>query len=113
MSRFLEHLAEVLNLRPPPAPKRSCEFCGGVRCFGACGAGEAPGRLLSFSGRIVIDGDDSGYVVCDDGMKVTFRRGSPVEAALLRVSAVNNACQIVARVGAGALPEILEIILVK
>ena len=113
MNRFLEHLSEMLNLRPPPVPKRNCEFCGGVRCIGACGVRDVPGRLLSFSGRIVFDGDEFGHVVGDDGVKLKFRRGSPAEMAFLQVNAPNNNYRIVARVGEGASPEILEIIAIE
>ena len=113
MSSFLVHLSEMLNLRPPPAPKRSCEFCGGVRCFGACGARDAPGCLLSFSGRIVIDGNEFGHVVGEDGLKLTFRRGSSVGMALQQVGAANRSYRIIARVGEGASPEILEVLSVE
>ena len=113
MSSFLVHLSEMLNLRPPPAPQRSCEFCGGVRCFGACGARDVQGRLLSFSGRIVLDGNEFGHVVGDDGLKLTFRRGSSVEMALQQVGAANRSYRIIARVGEGASPEILEVLSVE
>ena len=113
MSSFLVHLSEMLNLRPPPAPQRSCEFCGGVRCFGACGARDVQGRLLSFSGRIVIDGNEFGHVVGEDGLKLTFRRGSSVGMALQQVGAANRSYRIIARVGEGASPEILEVLSVE
>ena len=113
MNRFLEHLSEMLNLRPPPAPKRNCEFCGGVRCIGACGARDVPGRLLSFSGRIVFDDDDFGHVVGEDGVKLRFRRGSPAEAALLRSCVAGRKHHIVAWVGEGGGPEILSVITVE
>ena len=109
MNRFLEHLSEMLNLRPPPVPKRNCEFCGGVRCIGACGVRDVPGRLLSFSGRIVFDGDEFGHVVGDDGVKLKFRRGSPAEMALLRSCVTGGVHQIVAWVDEGDSPEILSV----
>ena len=113
MSGFLVHLSEMLNLRSPSAPKRSCEFCGGVRCFGACGARDAPERLLGFSGRIVIDGNEVGHVVGEDGLKLPFRRGSSVEMALQQVNAASRSYRIIARVGKGASPEILEVLSVE
>ncbi|MDR0238819.1 MAG: hypothetical protein LBI88_01150 [Deltaproteobacteria bacterium] len=37
---FFTNLLAVCNMLPAakPAQAKECEFCGGVKCFGACGA---------------------------------------------------------------------------
>ena len=40
MRAFFTNLLAMCNIQPAakPAEARECEFCGGGRCFGACGA---------------------------------------------------------------------------
>ena len=40
MRAFFTNLLAMCNMQPAakPAAAKECEFCGGGRCFGACGA---------------------------------------------------------------------------
>ena len=108
MSGFFKHLPEMLNLRRPPPQKAQCEFCGGVRCIGACGAQPTPDQTISLSGRIILE-DGFGRIECHDGAELLFGRHSPEEKAILQKCADGDRCTITARVENGRLLGVVSI----
>ena len=63
MRAFFTNLLAACNMQPAakPAQAKECEFCGGVRCFGACGAEGAFNTMRDAAGRLAPgEGDEKG-----------------------------------------------------
>jgi len=61
---FFTNLLAVCNMQPAakPVQAKQCEFCGGVKCFGACGAESAFGAARNVNGQPVPgDGKESAF----------------------------------------------------
>jgi len=76
MRAFLTNLVAMCNMQPAakPTQAKKCEFCGGVKCFGACGAESAFNMRQDAGGQLVPgDGNESG-VARDDAKPLRCRR---------------------------------------
>ncbi|MDR2696372.1 MAG: hypothetical protein LBC79_08355 [Deltaproteobacteria bacterium] len=75
---FFTNLLAVCNMRAAarPAAARTCEYCGGGRCIGACGLIGDSGGKLDVCGRLAPHGGEEGRFACDDGALLLFRLDS-------------------------------------
>ena len=78
MREFFTNLLAMFNMQPAakPAQARACEFCGGVKCIGACGLIGDSGRPRDFCGRLVPGEGNTGCFACDEGTLLSFQRDS-------------------------------------
>jgi hypothetical protein len=104
MRAFFTNLLAMCNMRPAAKPARAkdCEFCGGVKCFGACGAEGVFNETRDFCGRLAPDGDE-GRFVCDGGKLLRFRRDSQAGRELLSACPEGARCRIVVSVDRDAI----------
>jgi len=105
MRAFFTNLLAMCNMQPAakPAKARECEFCGGVKCFGACGAEGAFSEVQKFCGRMLpCDGNESRFS-CDDGRLLHFQRDSKAGRELLSACPEGVRCRIAVSVDEGAI----------
>ena len=73
---FFINLLAVCNMQPAakPVQAKKCEFCGGVKCFGACGAESGFNTTQDVKGQPVPgDGNESAFAR-NDGKSLHGRR---------------------------------------
>ena len=105
MRTFFANLLAMCNMQPAakPAKAKECEFCGGVKCFGACGAEGAFSGAQKFCGRMLpFDGIESRFA-CDDGKLLYCRRDSKAGRDLLSACPEGARCRIAVSVDEGAI----------
>ena len=108
---FLTNLLAVCNMLPAakPAKAEECEFCGGVKCFGACGAEGVFKKTRDFCGRLVRCEVNECRFACDDGNQVHFRRDSQAEQAILTACPDGARCRITAAVDNGVIAAVISV----
>ena len=92
MRAFFTNLLAMCNMQPAQA--KACEFCGGVKCFGACGAESSFDKARNFCGRLVPGDGYEGCFACNDGKLLHFRRDSKAGRDMLSVCPDGVLCRI-------------------
>jgi len=105
MRAFFTNLLAMCNMQPAvkPAQAKECEFCGGVKCFGACGAEGAFDRRQDFCGQRAPCDGDTGRFICDDGTLLYFRPDSKAGGHMLSACPDGVRCRITVTVDQDAI----------
>ena len=106
MRAFFTNLLAICNIHvhvAKPVKATECEFCGGVKCFGACGAEGVFNKAQDFCGRLVSHEGNESCFVCDDGKQVHFRLGSHIARDILSACPDGERCRITVVVDKGTI----------
>ena len=96
LREFFTNLLAMCNMQPTakPAAAKTCEFCGGGRCIGACGLISDSGKARDVCGRLVPGDEKKGRFACDNGTLLYFQRDSQAGRDIVAACPAGARCRI-------------------